>query len=338
MRRSSSELRTVRIYIDESGNFLTREDGSSVGAVGALVVTESQVDLFERRYAQLRPLLPKENGEVKGRNLGEADIARVVDVARRSGLLYEVSVVDLLPDHTAVVEAHRAGQCEGLTAKLTPKHHPNTVAWVKSLRQRLQQMPPQLYAQCVATFDVIWTTLVHATSYYCQREPEALASFRWVVDAKAPVGITKWEDWWSKVVNPMLQSRSMREPFPMLEDGDYSHFAAKDMPVPGYLVEEVADLDGKTGLSMGPVLREVEFTAAPLPGLEVVDVLTNAVRRALVGHLQPRGWRGIAGVMIHRRGGTYVHIATFGPSRDVAEPAMTVLRGLGTGGRSMLTG
>jgi hypothetical protein len=60
----------MHIFIDESGTFVTRADGSSLGAVGALVVTESQVEEFERRYAQLRPLLPKHNGEVKGRLMG----------------------------------------------------------------------------------------------------------------------------------------------------------------------------------------------------------------------------------------------------------------------------
>jgi hypothetical protein len=327
----------VQIFIDESGTFVARDDGSSVGAVGALVITESQGPVFDRRYAQLRPLLPKEHGEVKGRILGEQDIARVVDVARRSGLIYEVTVIDLPANSGAAIEEHRAGQCEGLTAKLTAEHHPNLVAWVRDLRARLEQMPLQLYVQSVATFDVIWRTLSHATAYYSQREPRSLARFHWVVDAKASGGITDWEDWWSKVVKPMAQSQSLREPFPQLEGGDYSYFAATEMSVSDYLVREHPRLKGKIGLALTPLLAEITFSADAEPGLELVDVLTNAVRRALTGRLGPRGWQGIAGLMIHRREPTYVHAVGFGLERLVADAEVrNVLRLLGRCGRSML--
>jgi hypothetical protein len=326
------------IFIDESGTFTPRPDGSSIAAVGALVVTESQVPIFERRYGQVRPLLPKAGGEVKGRLLDEADVARVVDIARRSGLIYEVTVIDLLPDHAAAVEAHRAEQCEGLTRRLTEKHKPSLVAGVRALRARLERMPLQLYAQYVGTADLLWRTLQHATLYYCQREPHSLARFRWVIDAKAPDGPTDWEDWWSHVVRPMLQARSLREPFGQLEGGDYSHLAAQEMPVPDYLVKEFPRLKGKTGLSLSEAFREIVFSADSLPGLEVVDVLTNAVRRALTGHLGERGWQGIGGVMIHRRGPTCIHPVGFGQDkRVIPSPAAEVLRHLGKGGRSMLT-
>jgi hypothetical protein len=322
------------IYIDESGTFTP---GSSVGAVGALVVTESQLPLLESRYAQLRPLLPKDGAEVKGRLLGEGDVARVVDVARRSGLIYEVTVIDLLPSETALIEEHRAGQCEGLTRGLTEKHQPSLVAGVHALRARLEKMPLQLYVQFVATCDLLWTTLQHATLYYCQREPRSLARFRWIVDAKAPKGITDWEDWWSWAVKPMLQARSLRQPFGQLESGDYSHLAAKELPMPDFLVKEFPRLKDKTGLSLSGAFQEIVFSADTPTGLELVDVLTNAVRRALTGRLGEPGWRGIPGVMIHRRGPTYIHPIGFGQDQRVI-PARTaaVLRKLGKGGRSML--
>jgi hypothetical protein len=163
-------------------------------------------------------------------------------IARRSGLIYEVTVVDLAPGDEAAIEEHRRGQCEGLTKKLTPQHHPDLVASVYALRERLEQMPLQLYAQCVVTFDLLWKTLSHATAYYSQREPRSLALFRWVIDAKSPDGVTGSEDWWSKVVRPFMQSRSLQEPFPELESGDYSHLAAKEMPIPDYLVKECTRL------------------------------------------------------------------------------------------------
>jgi hypothetical protein len=81
----------MQIYIDESGTFALAEQGSTIGAVGALVVTDGQLPALERRYAKLRPQLPTHNGEVKGRLMDEASVARVVDLARRMGLLWRNS-------------------------------------------------------------------------------------------------------------------------------------------------------------------------------------------------------------------------------------------------------
>jgi hypothetical protein len=327
----------VNIFIDESGTFTTRSDGSSVGAIGALVVTESQMPIVERRYEQLRPLLPKVNGEVKGRVLAEGDIARVLELARRSGLIYEVTVIDLLPEDGAAVEEHRKQQCDMLTRRLTDDHQATLVSQLWALRARLEKMSLPLYAQFVGTGDLLWRTLEHATLYYSQREPASLARFRWMIDAKAPDGITDWEDWWTKVVKPILQSKSLRQPFAMFKDGDYSFLRAKEMPMPEHLVGAFPRLKGETGLSLNECFEEIAFSAEAVPGLELVDVLTNAVRRALTGRLGERGWQGIPGLMIHRKGSTYVHPIGFGNDGRPVDPAAgAVMQRLGTGGRSML--
>src|SRR5580700_952416 len=144
----------MHIFIDESGTFVTRDDGWSIGTVGSLVVTDNQQEMVERMYAQLRPLLKKEKREVKGRLLDEADVRRVAILCRKAGLIYEVSAIVLPPGGSEAVEKHRAWQCEGLTKQMTDKHHPNIVARAKELRQRLERLPAQIYVQSVATFDL----------------------------------------------------------------------------------------------------------------------------------------------------------------------------------------
>jgi hypothetical protein len=327
----------VHIFIDESGIFTTRPDGSSVGVVGALVVTEGQLHDLERRYVQLRPLLLKGSVEVKGRLLDESDVARVVNVARRAGLIFETTVIDFAPGDLPAIEKHRSGQCEALTRGLTERHHASVIAYANALSERLERMPLQLYAQSIATFDLLWRTLAHATGYYSQREPTSLAHFHWVIDAKAPDGVTDWEDWWLQAIRPFMQTRSLTEPFPMFEGGNYSHFIAKEMPIPEYLLQKVPEMKGESGLTLGTVFENIVFSAAALPGLELVDVLTNAVRRALSGRLGEKGWRSISGVMIHRSGQTYIEPMGFGGDGRIIPPATsTILRKLGRGGRSML--
>jgi hypothetical protein len=327
----------LHIYIDESGTFNTREDGSSVGVLGALVITEGQLQDFKRSYVQLRPLLPKDKGEVKGRLLGESDVKRVVRCALRAGLIYEATVIDLLPEHSAAVEAHRTGQCEGLTRSLTPQHQPSMIEGVWGIRRQLESMPLQLYVQAVGILDLMWCTLENATMYYSLREPQALAQFHWVVDAKDPSGKTLSEEWWSKVLMPMTQARSLREPFQQFDFGDYSHMATEEMPIPDYLVKELPDLRGKTGIKMNNAFKDITFSADALPGLEVVDVLTNALRRAVMGRLAQAGWQDIGGTMIHRKRPTYVKMVGFGQDERVVRPDVAkVLRQLSKVGRPML--
>jgi hypothetical protein len=52
--------------------------------------------------------------------------------------------------------------------------------------------------------------------------------------------------------------------------------------------------DGPKPMHLGPVLSEsLRFSTDPEPGRELVDILTNATRRALRGNRQPEGWREI---------------------------------------------
>ena len=102
-------------------------------------------------------------------------------------------------------------------------------------------------------------------------------------------------------------------------------------------MEAVPRLEGKTGLTLAGAYNKVQFSADPLPGLEVVDVLTNAVRRGLTGSLGQRGWGGIAGIRFDRSAPTYVHADGFEQESCTANKQATpVLRRLGRGGRSML--
>lgn len=58
-------------------------------------------------------------------------------------------------------------------------------------------------------------------------------------------------------------------------------------------------------MNLGLVLSEsLRFSTAPEPGLELVDILTNATRRALRGNLKAEGWQDIPSIMIARNPNT----------------------------------
>ena len=88
------------------------------------------------------------------------------------------------------------------------------------------------------------------------------------------------------------------------------------------------------------LLGDIRFLAGSSAGLEFVDILTNAIRRALVGNLREKGWRSIHKVMIHRNEDAYVQFVLFGADEEVvrdAEYAKVINQGFRQGGKLMLT-
>src|SRR5439155_26402891 len=81
----------------------------------------------------------------------------------------------------------------------------------------------QLYVQFVLTNHLLAQVLQDSTLYYAQRKPQELGDFRWIIDAKDQA-VTPYEDLWSKMVMPFLQSKFLAEPFIMLKQADYSAF------------------------------------------------------------------------------------------------------------------
>jgi hypothetical protein len=172
----------------------------------------------------------------------------------------------------------------------------------------LESYSLQLNIQSAVIFELIDRVIEHGTMYYCQRRPEELANFHWVIDAKGDNSIpTPWENWWATFIKPALQSKMARDPMGSLKIGDYSHMKRFEF-------DEISDFmkdmlkpkpDGPKPMNLGLLLSEsLRFSTDPEPGLELVDILTNATRRAFRGHLQREGWQEIPTIMIARNPNT----------------------------------
>lgn len=294
----------MHIFIDESGAFCGLSgQASAPSLVGALVVPDTRLPALEADYLRLRKLLPKDKGEVKGRQLSEAHVAAVIRLLMAHHVLFEATAIDPGMHGLATVEHHRGMQAEGMTKNLTEEHHPNVHEGSWALRRQLEAMSPPLYLQSVAMFELVQRVMTHASLYWVQRRPEELAAFRWVIDAKhAAEPLTPWEQWWSQCVMPILQSKSSREPWPRLEGADYSHFERFLMPWQAWAFPDRAPPDDNRVIDLRLLLTEhFRFSAAPEPGLELVDILTTAVRRALRGSLGYPGWADLPRLMIHQQ-------------------------------------
>ena len=164
----------MHIFIDESGTFSKTDRKHSVSAVGALIIPDQNMTGFEKLYGRVRRKLPTDKGEVKGRQLNEAQVAEVVDILRKLQCLFEVIAIDSEFQSEADIEAHKAAQEEGLTKNLTDEHHENLTNQVWEVRKQLEQTPLQLYVQSCALSELVYQTLYHADMYYAYRFPKEL--------------------------------------------------------------------------------------------------------------------------------------------------------------------
>jgi hypothetical protein len=298
----------VHIFIDETGTFTGIGQPLSISMIGALIVPDGQKRSLEREYLKLRKYLPTEKGEVKGKRLSEKDIVKLMPILRHHDVLFEAAAIDLGIHTEEGIRRNQAERAAGMTNGLTDQHHHSLIDAIWKARRELEGYSLQLNIQSAVIFELIDRVLEHATMYYSQRRPEELGNFHWVIDAKGDNSIpTPWETWWTMFIKPALQSKMARDPMGSLKIGDYSHMKRFEF-------DEISDFmkdllkpkpDGPKPMNLGLVLSEsLRFSTDPEPGLELIDILTNATRRALRGNLQPEGWQEIATIMIARNPNT----------------------------------
>lgn len=327
----------VNIFIDESGTFAKTPNGFSPSVLGALVIPQSSLNKVFEEYWKLRSRLPKIVDEVKGRLLEEQAVASVIELLRQNAVIYEAVIVETEFHTDEELELHRRQTAEGMVAKLTEKHHQNVVESSHRLRSELLAMPDQQYLQAMATYVLVAKVISHSTLYFSQRIPKELSAFNWVVDAKERNSTTNWEKWWTQTILPWLQSYSIREPMPFLKGADYSWFSRFEINTPEYLTEHFSkDLLGQKGIDLRLLMTEnFRFSANIEPGLELVDIVTNALRRALVGNLKSSGWGNLPEIMIHEKK-PCLHFLGFSSSNQRSPPYIEIVRQFGRGRRSML--
>src|SRR6516225_2476463 len=84
----------MHIFVDESGPF-TGYHHRSISVVAALAIPDGSFPGIQRKYARIRPSLPKSAGEVKGRLMQARDVNRVVRILATREAIFEVTAIDL---------------------------------------------------------------------------------------------------------------------------------------------------------------------------------------------------------------------------------------------------
>ena len=231
------------------------------------------------------------SGEVKGKLLNEDQISSVVTLLARYHIILEVSVIDL-GIHTL----------EGVTAyKNNVRSIDGRAAASNSMRRlrsrfagrsiKLGRLPFHFFLQAMTSFDVLHTVIRHVPLFFAQRQPRELGRFAWIVDGKDPTKVTEWETWWPWHAHGVLANRSRNQPGPELVGADSTLFT----------LHASTPEDRPKVIDLQLLLADLRFSSGIEPGLELIDILVNAVRRALIGNLRFEGWRDIRRLIIHRR-------------------------------------
>jgi hypothetical protein len=329
----------MHIFIDETGSFTGIRKSPSISLVGALVVPDSQLPRLEKKYEKLRRSLAKDDkNEVKGRILSERHIARVVDFLFEYSALFEAAAIDVGLHTEEGLKAFKVQQASKMTGSLSEEHTETLRAQTWEIRRRFEAFKLPLMIQTIITFELFPRIIEFAMMYYSTRRPEELGAFNWVIDAKGTMETpTEWEEWWSLVIMPFLQSRSFREPYKHLPIGDYTHLARFEIEPTEFIRKMGNWSEGDPlPLDLKLMLTDFKFSPSSTPGLELVDILSNATRRALMGNLQKEGWVRIPSLMIHRRGRSYISLHSLQDVPPQTLPYAGILNAYGRGGREML--
>jgi hypothetical protein len=297
----------MNIFIDEAGIFVKpRHKKWSVSCVGALAIPDEDLENVLSGFEKLKGQWKVEGKEIKGSKLNELEVSSLISFLKQFEVIFEVTAIDMAMQSNSGITKHRLATADNIT-KNTNGCHPNVVKQLEDIKKQFQSLSNHLYVQSWCTCVFMYTVLQYSTLYYAQRKPKELAEFYWTIDAKHKE-ITPYETLWLDVVLPFLQSKSLRDPFIGLKEANYSYFEkyCEVMPeTPEHLKKATETESPFPCVHINDIYKKnlsFEESKDNL-GLQIIDILTTSIRRAMNGNLQFNGWREIGCLMVQSRVG-----------------------------------
>lgn len=314
----------MNIYIDESGTFSfdKKNQQHSISCVVALVVPKKlESDLFiafEKWKSTISSNKKSINNEVKGAKLDENDFQSFLLILSLFDVLIEVDAIDLGLTADIEIENHKLSM-----AKSHAKSNAGRKTNARYGRDIIATLSNQNYVQILATSSLIYKVLKTSINYYVQRFPNELGEFQWIFDAKDPNKINEYEISLTQIVMPLVQTSCMDEPLFSIEEEDYTHLQ-KYIIDPENILEPFKSKSSKKSdfISITDIMNDMRFIQShDNTGLQIVDILSNCVRRGMSGRLQFNGWKYLASLIIRQTNA--ILITRFGGIME--EKARTIL-------------
>lgn len=273
------------IAIDESGTFTSAPTSNSWCVVSAYVFSER---IQSRSFAALKKLKKSsgatEHQEIKLKNVSENDYFRfIADLTKLGGVLFAVVTDSHINDNATVIQ-HRKIQADKIRENELRMIYESGKKVITIMANEIDSLSPQLYVQLQCQVVLISDILHRAILYYVQRDPYTLRKYKWRIDQKN-TSKTTYEQAFEKVVCPILQTISFREPMIFLKEADYSHmepFIYSEGEVPEYIEEEYGK-KLKDGVNVGKIIRDdMSFPDSKMDlAVQIADLLASGIRRCL---------------------------------------------------------
>lgn len=293
----------MNIYVDEAGSFVVPGNkANSISCVGALIIPESlEADIFAS-FQQIKIDLGFGTEEIKGRCLNESQIAEIISFLRRYDIIFEVAAIDMALHTDNDITRHKSLQAARVTENIPAGLNPKFIDELRQLQQQYQILSNQLYVQSACMLELFYSVLNKSTLYYVQRIPSELGNFNWFIDAKDKE-LTPYENLLRHVIGPALQDISRKSKFIELKGADYSFFQKfmKTSPTPPkHLSKAFGDVSPFKFVDITDIFQKnLSFIQSDENmGIQLVDILTTSIRRAMNNTLQIDGWGNIGALMV----------------------------------------
>ena len=139
-------MTSMRVYIDESGNFQPDAAASRYCCEAALAIPEKCATELLDRFVALRKQWTNEP-EIKGSALSDDQAIAALKLLGEYDVMAEVGALDVGIHSTAQIQKFQQGQAQGIMNGLSPEHRDNARQWVTRLRDEWLALSPQLMTQ-----------------------------------------------------------------------------------------------------------------------------------------------------------------------------------------------
>jgi len=279
----------MHVYIDESGVFNPAPDPKASCLAALLIPSGKKARVF-RDFVRLSTSWPHEEGEIKGKLLEATHIAQLVELLYRNDALVEISAFDSALQPRNELEAVQKGvssRIASASGSATPKLKPP-----RRIGAAYGNTSLQLFIQAFLMQSLIYETVQSSLSYYARRSPKELKHYNWLVDQKDKK-LHKFEKAWSEITFPSIATITRQRFFKLLPGGDYSYLRCEPSDEPDLFAATLGiTTSPEKGLKFGDSKESL--------GLQMADVIANAVATAFNEPNGRGGWQSIGKLILKR--------------------------------------
>lgn len=291
----------MHIYIDESGNFLIpKERKSRISSITSLIIPDKAISEVEKSYSILKSRWGITD-EIKGSRLTEKQISDTILLLLQHDVLVIITWLNVGHHTSEGIEKYKIAQANKILENVTDEHKESLVKQLMEYKQRVLDLPNQLFLQAMSHIQHIKEIIQDSTLYYSQRSPIELGNFVWIIDAKNNnTTQTPFEELWSTLVLPFLDGNFS---LAALDTGDYSYYEKSyEMPeeriTPWRRSRMSESSAGATDIRK-LISEQLSFEdSKAIISLQLVDIVSSAFSRAMNGTLSQKGWRNLGMLMV----------------------------------------